>query len=103
MNHTIGGEDVDGHNTAIEVDCQTSEGDLESNTLWLGLRRQVIALEKGRRGVCLEHTSGWVEAINDVIRKKCLELLLAWLGSMLWDLLEGLVRRREQLVKVSLS
>jgi len=98
VNHTVGREDVDGNDAAVEVDSQAAQADLEGNTLRLGLRRKVVALEQCRCGMGLEDTLGWVEAINDVVREDCLELLLAGLGCVLWDLLEGLVGRREELI-----
>lgn len=69
VNDTVGTEDVDSDNAAVEVEGETLEIDLDSKSLWLRLVRKVLALEKSRNSVSDEDSSGWVELWRDVVRK----------------------------------
>lgn len=90
MNYTIGAKDVDGNDTGVEVDSQTTEGNLEGNPLRLWFRAEMLALQQGWGCVARKHTSSRVEARKHMVGQDSLELLLAWLRGLFGDLLESL-------------
>lgn len=95
VNNTVGAEDVNCDNARVEVDSQSLQSKFECNALRLGLASEVVTLEESRSSVAEEHTLGWVEVLDDVVRKQSLEELLARLVVVLRDLLEGLIGRGE--------
>lgn len=44
MNNAVSAKDVNGNDTGVEVDCQTAKSNLESDSLGLWLRAEVLAL-----------------------------------------------------------
>jgi len=75
VDDTVGTKDVDGNNAAVEVQCETSEGDLDSKSLWLRLVCKVLALEEGWDGVGDKNSSSWEETWRDVVQKNSLWLV----------------------------
>ena len=92
VNDTVGTEDVDGDHAGVEVDSQSSQTDVEGKALGPGFASKVFTLKESRHGVSDKHTLGRVEVLDDVVRQKSLEELLARLVVVLRNLLKSLVR-----------
>ena len=80
--------DIDGDNAAVEVQGETSEVDLDGQSLGLWSVRKVLTLEKSWNGMSDQDTAGGVELWGNVVLEESLELLLRWLRRVLGDLLE---------------
>ena len=89
---------VNSDNTAVEVQGQTPEANLDGQSLWLWLVGEVFTLEEGWDGVCDKNTAGWEELWREVVSKDGLKLFLGWLWCVLRDLLESAVGGSEDSV-----
>ena len=83
--------DVDGNNSAVEVDKQAGQAQTKPQTL--RLTPQGIFLEQRRDSVCNQDTTGRIEVGRDVIEQDFLDELLRRLLVALRDLLKGGVDR----------
>jgi hypothetical protein len=76
VNDTVGTKDVDGNDTAIKVEGQTLESNVDTESL-CSPGRQVLALHQSRDSVGHEHSSGRIKVGRDVVLDELLDSLLA--------------------------
>jgi len=78
VDDSVRAEDVDGNNARVEVEGQTSESEVDAESL-RGIARQVLALHKSRDGVSDKDSASRVEVVTDVVFDELLDHLLAGL------------------------
>jgi len=78
VDDSVCAENVDGNNARVEVEGQTSETEVDAESL-RGVSRQVLALHKSRDGVSDEDSTSRVEVVTDVVLDELLDHLLAGL------------------------
>ena len=76
VDDTVGTEDVDGNHSGVEIDSQTLETKVDTESL-RSLAGQMLALEESRNGMGDEDSASRVEVIADVVLEELLDHLLA--------------------------
>ena len=74
MDDSIGTEDIDGNNSAVEVDSQAFETDVGAQTLRLATN--AFASEQAGNGVDSKDAPSWVKVGRDMVGKYFLQILL---------------------------
>lgn len=90
MNDSVRAKHVNGDDTAVEVDGESSKSNLKRNALRFWLRAEMFALEKSWGCLARQDPSNGIEVRDHMVGENGLELLLGWLWCFVGNFLKRL-------------